>query len=81
MVPAQLPSVDTFLVGAEGGAEEERVVDEGRIVDDGWADEVVGLLFVQLPKAVLQPVPQWAVVEPHQPYCEQQLPNGLLKHV
>jgi hypothetical protein len=66
--------VETFLVGVEDGAEEERV-------DDKRADEVVGLLLVQLPKAELQPVPQCAVVEPHHPYWEQQLPNALPRHV
>lgn len=30
----------------------------------------------QVPKAALQPVPQWSVVDPHQPACEQQLPNA-----
>jgi hypothetical protein len=29
----------------------------------------------QVPKAELQPVEQWSVVLPHQPYWEQQLPK------
>jgi len=73
-VPPQVASVDTFLLGVEDGAEEERV-------DDGGVNEVVGLLFVQVPNAGLQPVPQCAGDEPHQPYCEQQVPDGLPIHV
>jgi hypothetical protein len=30
---------------------------------------------LQVPKVLLQPVPQWPVVEPHQPYWLQQLPK------
>jgi hypothetical protein len=36
---------------------------------------------VQVPKALLQPVPQWPVVLPHHPYCEQQLPKDELEQV
>jgi hypothetical protein len=35
----------------------------------------------QVPNAELQPVPQWSVELPHQPYCEQQLPNVEPAHV
>lgn len=31
--------------------------------------------YEQVPYDLLQPVPQCPVVEPHHPYCEQQLPN------
>jgi hypothetical protein len=52
-------------------------------VDDVTDDErvVVGLESMQLPKAGSQPVPQCALDEPHQPYCEQQSPKELFKQV
>lgn len=33
-------------------------------------------LPLQVPKVLWQPAPQWAVVVPHQPYCEQHWPLG-----
>lgn len=36
---------------------------------------------MQVPYLVWQPVPQCPVVEPHHPYCEQQLPNVEPLHV
>lgn len=36
---------------------------------------------LQVPNDELQPVPQWSVEDPHQPYCEQQLPKGELAQV
>jgi hypothetical protein len=33
-------------------------------------------LEVHDPKSGWQPVPQWSVVLPHQPYCEQHSPDG-----
>lgn len=37
--------------------------------------------FVQLPKSLWQPVPQYAVVEPQNPLGEQQFPNVLVRQV
>jgi hypothetical protein len=39
------------------------------------------LNYVQVPKLVLHPVPQYAVVFPQYPYFEQQLPKLEFKHV
>lgn len=30
---------------------------------------------VQVPNAVWHPAAQWSVLEPHHPYCEQQVPK------
>jgi len=64
-VPAQDPSVDAFLVGAAAALV---VVVAACLVADAPVP-------VQVPKAELQPVEQWSVVLPHQPYWEQQLPK------
>ena len=64
-VPAQDPSVDAFLVGAAAALV---VVVAAALVADAPVPEHV-------PKAELQPVEQWSVVLPHQPYWEQQLPK------
>jgi hypothetical protein len=70
LAPAQVPSVEVFLVLA-GVAEGVAAL---VVVAAGFADETAALPG-QVPKAVLQPVPQWSVVEPQYPYCEQQLPK------
>jgi hypothetical protein len=72
LAPAQVPSVEVFLVlvGVAEGAAALVVV----VVAAGLAEETAGLP-AQVPKAALQLVPQWSVVEPQYPYCEQQLPK------
>jgi hypothetical protein len=64
-VPAQDPSVEAFLVGAAAALV---VVVAAALVADAPVPEHV-------PNAELQPVEQWSVVLPHQPYWEQQLPK------
>jgi hypothetical protein len=68
LVPPQVASVETFFVDEGAGADEDFV-------------EVTGLLLPQFPKPGWQPVPQYAVVDPHQPALLQQLPKVLPKHV
>jgi hypothetical protein len=58
LLEPQVASVDTFFVGVEDGAADVRVDEDAGLVDDF---KVVGVLPVQVPKAELQPVPQWAV--------------------
>lgn len=48
-------------------------MDEGLTVTEDVFDVVEPPAHV--PNAELQPVPQWAVEDPHHPYFEQQLPN------
>lgn len=58
-LPPQVPSVEVFRAPVGAGAEDE--VDEG--AEDGVDEGAeLGLALVpQLPKRVLQPVPQWSV--------------------
>lgn len=71
LVPPHVASGVTFFVGVDTGAEDARV-DEERMVDDAAFEDEAGLevvpLPVHVPKAELQPVPQWSVDEPHHPY-------------
>lgn len=61
-VPAQVPSVETFLVVVVAVGVAALVV----VAPDEEP---------QVPNADWQLVPQWSVVLPHQPYWEQQLPK------
>lgn len=80
-VPAQVPSVETLTVevGALVEVDEARVeVDEVRVeVVEVRTEELVEPEPVQVPKPDWQPVPQYAVVEPHHPAGLQQLPKVL----
>ena len=42
--------------------------EDAALLEDDVAALLEELLPPQLPKAELQPVPQWSVVAPHQPY-------------
>jgi hypothetical protein len=63
-VPPHVASVETFFVGVEAGAEEDRVELITRVELDRMTEDE-GLLLVQVPKVDWHPVPQWSVVEPH----------------
>lgn len=75
-MPPHVASVDTFFVGVETGAEDARVEEE-RTVDEAAFEDEAGLevvpLLVHVPNAELQPVPQWSVDEPHQPYLKRSI--------
>tara|TARA_R110002003_G_scaffold44_11_gene3341 strand:- start:46414 stop:46779 length:366 start_codon:yes stop_codon:yes gene_type:complete len=74
-VPAHVPSVEAFLVET-GAAEDDTLVEEAALgVLEAAFEEETAPEPEQVPKAELQVEPQWSVVEPHQPYCEQQLPK------
>ena len=60
--PPHVPSVDAFLVAT------------GVVVVVAVLTDVGAALPEQVPKDALQLV-QWSVVEPHQPYWEQQFPK------
>jgi hypothetical protein len=72
--PEHVPSVD-FLVLPAGVGVGVALAEVGLAEVAAFTDET-GALPEQVPKAVLQPVPQWSVVEPQYPYCEQQLPKA-----
>lgn len=57
-VPAQVPSVETFLAAAEVAA---ALVEVALVVGVAALEAEAPL---QVPKAVLQPVPQWSTLEP-----------------
>lgn len=51
------------------------LVDEIVGVETTFVDDRDELEPLHVPPTGLQPAPQYAEVEPHQPYCEQQFPN------
>lgn len=61
LVPAQVPSVETFLVATGVG------------VAAGFTDDTAAEPE-QVPKAALHDEPQWSPVDPHQPYWLQHEP-------
>jgi hypothetical protein len=65
----------TELVVGLTELEEERTADEERV--EVWSVDTIAeeRALGQVPKSDLQPVPQCAVVDPHQPYSEQQSPK------
>lgn len=65
-----MPSVDAFLVvaAAEVAAGLVEVAAALTEVVAAAATEVAAPVPGQVPKAELQPVEQWSVVDPHQPY-------------
>lgn len=82
-------SVETFRLGVEDAEEEVFDVDvvvevlvlevvgfEELVVDVFEVDDVFDDDDVQTPNAGWHPVAQYALVVPHQPYWEQQLPAG-----
>jgi hypothetical protein len=84
LAPAQVPSVDAFLevAAAEVAA---GLVEEAAagLVEETAAGltEVAAPDPEHVPKEALQPVEQKSVVDPHQPYWEQQLPKVEPLHV
>jgi hypothetical protein len=84
LAPAQVPSVDAFLAVAAAEVAAGLVEETAAGLTEETAaglTEVAAPVPEQVPKAALQPVEQKSVVEPHQPYWEQQLPNVEPLHV
>jgi hypothetical protein len=54
---------------------DERAGDDNTFVEVGDDETATAEPPVHVPPRGLQPVPQYADVLPHQPYCEQQFPN------
>lgn len=83
--PPQVPSVEGFLAGVGVGVADFLVlvamVVEGLAEEAGFTEETAGgaedtaAAPAHVPKAVLQPVPQYASVEPHHPEVLQQFPK------
>ena len=73
-VPAQVPSVEAFLVAVDAAEEvfvEVFTVEEAAFGVDEAAFELETALPEQVPKADWQPVEQWSVVDPHHPYLDE----------
>lgn len=71
VVPPQVASVETFFVGVEAAADDERVEVRTINVELAGFEEDTGLLPLQVPNSDWQPVEQCAVLDPHY-YCQQE---------